>query len=108
MTQSDYRVIPAQTNETSKEYAGRLQDMGFEEMFIRKALRYHFDIDTEQLPSFFEDFETARLRHISLIQRLKPQRTKRSMIMKIAKNLGCSDESAELWFERFQEQSEDR
>ncbi len=69
-------------------------------------MRFHFGMETFEFPSFFDDFELARFRHIALIRQLSPNRTDYSMIKKISGNLGVSQEHAKLWFEKFREKEE--
>ncbi len=103
MDMSNWQNLPPQNEETALDYARRLEAMGHEEMLIRKALCDHFSMDMSVFAAFFDDLETARLRHISMIRDLEPNRTDYSMVKKIAKNLGLSDEQANMWFIRFQE-----
>ncbi|MET1413377.1 hypothetical protein ABVF61_13965 [Roseibium sp. HPY-6] len=102
----DYKNLPPVAGENSREYCRRLESVGHEEAFMRKALRFHFGMERFDFPSFFDDFELARLRHIELIHRLSPNRTDYSMIKKISGNLGVSQEHAKLWFEKYREKGE--
>ncbi len=93
-----------EVGENEVDFCRRLEEFGHEEMFIRKTLCYHFERENmEGLGAFFNQFEQARLRHISMLKELEPNRNHYSMVKKVAKNLGLSDELAELWVNRFDE-----
>ena len=72
-------------------------------MFIRKAARYHLGIAISEMGSIFNSRETARLKHITMLQILAPGRTPYSLTKKVAKNLGISEELAALWIKKFEE-----
>ena len=93
-------LIPA-SGEQAMAYGRRLEADGHEEMFIRKALAHHFGMEVHEFAEFCESYETARLRHITMIRLLGPNRSEYSMVKKIGKNLGVSDEQARVWYERF-------
>ena len=57
----------------------------------------------EQNSSFFNGFEQARLRHLTMLRRLEPGRSRYSMVKKVAKNLGVSEELADRWVARHEE-----
>ena len=97
--------LPSQ-GETSSQYARRLESEGGEEMEIRKALREHFDTPTADMAGFFETFEDARLRHLDLLWKIRPNRTRYSMVKKVAKNLGISDEAAEIWVTKHEKKND--
>ncbi|SFI47201.1 hypothetical protein [Jannaschia pohangensis] len=71
---------------------------------MRKALCHHFGrADMQGLGAFFDSFEQARQRHISMLDEMQPNRTRYSLTRKVAKNLGLSDEEAGVWVDRFHE-----
>ncbi len=102
----NYRDIPPNVGETTHEYCARLEAMGHEEMFIRKAVRCHLGAPIDSMAALFNSFEAARLRHITMLKHLSPNRTGYSLIKKAAKNLGISEELAALWVARFEETGE--
>ena len=106
MGQERYDVLPPEVGESKRDYCLRLQDLGHEEMFIRKALAYHFHVEISGFSAFFNEFEQARLRHLTMLRRLTPNRSRYSMIKKVAKNLGISEELAERWVDRHVEVGE--
>jgi hypothetical protein len=80
-------------------YCRRLEANGHEEMAIRSALRQHFGMAITELGSFFEQFPSARLRHVVLLKAMQPGRSRYFLTRKLAKNLGISDERAEYWID---------
>ncbi|MEP2890220.1 hypothetical protein [Tateyamaria sp.] len=106
MSLERYDKLPPQVGESKRDYALRLQEIGHEEMFMRKALAYHFHVEISEFSAFFNAFELARLRHISMLRLLFPNRNNYSLIKKVSKNLGISDELAELWVARHNEVGE--
>ena len=87
--------------ETKETYCQRLQDEGHEEAFIRKALATHYEMPVSEMAAFFENFELARLRHIQLLTEIHPNRSDYSLMKKVAKNCGVTDERAIELLERF-------
>jgi len=53
--------------------------------------------------ALFNQFETARLRHVSFLLNLSPRRNLYSMMKKLSKNLGISEELAQDWIDRHEE-----
>jgi hypothetical protein len=90
----DYRSLPPAPKENEHQYALRLQNAGFDEMFIRKALRCHFQMKIEDFPTFFEPFLQARLKYVRLLAALRPGQTDTNLARRVARNLGISAESA--------------
>ncbi|MDZ4309042.1 MAG: hypothetical protein U1A24_00580 [Cypionkella sp.] len=97
----DYQSLLPFPNEDRMEYALRLQEAGHEEMFVRKALQYHFLMSIKEFPEFFEAFEPMRLRHIALLLTLQPGRNDYSLARKLRENLGISFEHAEQLIAKF-------
>ncbi|WP_171176063.1 hypothetical protein [Ruegeria sp. HKCCD8929] len=102
----DYKELPPHAGERATEYCARLELNGFEEMFIRKALRYHLGMQVEEFGAFFNGFEQARLRHLTMLSRMSPNRTEYSFTKKVSKNLGISEQLASQWVARFEEVGE--
>ena len=101
-----FDTLPPEVGESKRDYCLRLQDIGHEEMFIRKALAYHFHVEVAEFSAFFNEFEVARLRHLTMLRQLEPNRSDYSMVKKVAKNLGISEELAERWVARHNEVGE--
>lgn len=106
MSVESYNDLPPNVGESKRAYCLRLQELGHEEMFMRKALAYHFHVDLAEHAAFFNEFELARLRHLTMLRHLAPDRNHYSMVKKVAKNLGISEELAELWVARHEETGE--
>ena len=98
-----YDILPPEVGESKPNYCLRLQEFGYEAMFIRKALAYHFHVEISEFSAFFNEFEEARLRYLTMLRLLTPQRNHYSMVKKVAKNLGISEELAERWVTRHEE-----
>jgi hypothetical protein len=97
----DYRELYPATEEKRLEFCRRLETGGHEEMFIRKALKFHFSMKIEEFGDFFEDFEDARFRHLKLLDELEPNRNSYSFALKVSRNLGIPIERAEHWVRAF-------
>jgi hypothetical protein len=93
-------ISTPEPDEDAVSYCHRLESDGHEEMAMRSALRAHFNMPLAEMGSFFEQFPQARLRHVARLKVLQPNRTRYSLIKKVAKNLGVSDERAEYWIDR--------
>lgn len=96
MPLTDIRLLIPEKGETQEMYCQRLQDDGHEEIFIRKGLRFHFAMPLEEFGDFFDNFKEARLRHVALLKQLAPNRTDYSLARKVSRNLGISQERAEV------------
>ncbi len=106
MTVPNYRNMLPEEGEDSREYCRRLEENGYEEVFVRKALVAHYRHEIEGLGAFFEEFELARIRHITLLMDIHPNRSAYSLTKKVAKNLDLSEARARYWVGRFQEVGE--
>ncbi len=102
----DYRDQFPQENEDRESYCRRLEADGYQEMYIRKALRCHFAMSIKEFGDFFEPFERARLRHITLLHRMHPNRTDYALTKKVQGSLEVSEERAAYWVKRFREVGE--
>jgi hypothetical protein len=95
------RIQAPRESETARGYCARLEAAGYEEMIIRKGLAQHFEMPIDEMSVFLADFPAARLRHIGLLLEIAPNRSEYSLIVKVAKNLGLSRETAKRWVEAF-------
>lgn len=93
MKNADMPLFPL-NGETLHAYCQRLQELGQEEMSIRKGASEHFGLSVNEMGEFFTEFREARLRHIRMLIEMEPNRTEFSLIKKVSKNLGISDEEA--------------
>lgn len=98
-----YREALPASGETADAYCVRLVEDGHEEMWIRAALRTHFDMELSEFPAFFEKHPEARFRHLELLLEIRPDTSEYSFTRKVAKNLGISDEDALIWINRFKD-----
>ena len=101
MYDKNYTDLPPLKGESCTDYCARLEADGYDEMFIRKALRTHFQMSIEELAPSFDAFPLARFRHIAIILNLRPWREPAHLRRKVAKNLGLNQEEAADWIERF-------
>ena len=92
---------PTDANEIPLDYALRLEGLGREEMEIRKALADHFGLGHRDIPELLDGLPEARLRHVALLRRIAPGRTRYAMIRKVALNLGLAHEDAARWVDRY-------
>ncbi|MEM7426094.1 MAG: hypothetical protein AAF441_08360 [Pseudomonadota bacterium] len=99
---TNYLEMHPEEGENPVAYAVRLEAAGHEEMLIRKALRAHFGFEIAELPPLVAGCELAKLRHIDLLTEIAPNRTRYSLIRKVAKNLGVSEDEAADWVERYE------
>ncbi|GAA6182358.1 hypothetical protein NBRC116594_37960 [Shimia sp. NS0008-38b] len=102
MTLIDFKKLPPESRETKMTYCRRLEAQGYDEMFLRKALAFHYNMALEDMAPFLEQFPTARLRHIETLRKLHPNRTTYSLTIKLARNLGLSPEQASTWIEVYE------
>ena len=93
---------PPDADEAASDYALRLAGLGREEMEVRKALADHFGLGHRDIPELLGGLPEARLRHIALLRRMAPGRTRSAMIRKIALNLGLTREDAARWVDRYE------
>ena len=100
--------IPNPKDDDAKTYCNTLEELGFDEVFIRKALMAIFDLSFDDCTVCFNDLERAKLKYIAMIvdQKRHPARTPEGLIMKVARSLGTSHEEAAEWIARV-EASED-
>lgn len=102
----NYPELPPCAGESAFDYCKRLEDLGHEEMFIRKAMRHHFGLAIEDMGALFNSFEDARLRYLTMVNRMTPNRSDYSLAKKVSKSLGISEELASKWVSRFREGGE--
>lgn len=95
----DYTKLTPYPSETREAYCQRLEDEGHEEMLIRKALAAHYKMQVAEMSVFCARFELARLRHIQMLTEIHPNRTDYSLMKKIGKNLGVTDDQASYLIE---------
>ena len=100
---AEFSKVPPNDAETAEAFCQRLQAEGYDEMFMRKQLVKHYDMQWEQFAKFFERFSMARLRHIETLRDIEPGRTEYSLTLKVAKNLDLSRDAAAAWVKRYEE-----
>ncbi|MEP3296671.1 MAG: hypothetical protein ABJO27_09380 [Pseudoruegeria sp.] len=70
MSVENYNDLPPNVGESKRAYCLRLQELGHDEMCMRKALAYHFHVDLAEHATFINEFELARLRHLTMLRHL--------------------------------------
>lgn len=90
----DHRHLPPLPIEDALQYALRLQDAGYDEIFVRKALRFHFQTKIEELAAFCEPLRNARLRSVRLYVNLHLGRTEHYLIRRVSRSLGIDEQLA--------------
>ena len=100
--------IPNPKDKDARTYCKTLEELGFDEVFIRKALMTVFELSFDDYTACFDDLERAKLKYMTLVVDLQrhPARTPEGLIKKVARSLGTSHEEAAEWIARV-EASED-
>ncbi|MEL6827800.1 MAG: hypothetical protein AAFN91_16245 [Pseudomonadota bacterium] len=93
MQPTDKPPVPS-IEDTIDSYCYRLQSDGYEEMTIRKSVSEYFKQPTEEAGRFYAKFEAARLQHLWLLVQIEPNRSRYSLMKKVSKNLGITEEEA--------------
>lgn len=86
---------PLSTDETVEEYGHRLEDLGFDEMRIRKEILRHFSAVNLAEVRIFNNLSDARIRYITMIHELKPAKAHKGLVRKLAASIGISMDEAE-------------
>ena len=94
-----FKVIPVppplSIEDTAEGYAYRLEEIGFDEMRIRKALIEHFAPIGLRSAFIFDNLSDARIRYVTMIHGISPAKTHRALVKKLAASLGISEDDAE-------------
>lgn len=94
---------PISTDETVKQYGHRLEELGFDEMRIRKEiLRHYAAINLTDL-HIFNELSDARIRYITMIHELSPAKPHKGLVKKLAASLGITLDEAERAVCRYDE-----
>ncbi len=91
---TDEQDFPPRAEEDRHAYGLRLQGMGFDEISIRKALRQHFKMRTDELSKFCEPFQQARLRAVAEFVALRSSKTDSVLTRSVARSLGIDLDQA--------------
>ncbi|MDJ0613230.1 MAG: hypothetical protein QNJ29_06095 [Rhizobiaceae bacterium] len=89
-------------DESLEAYGTRLEREGYELMYIRKALRCHYELSLPEAVNATDQMATAKLRHIEWLLELFPSRSRKWMIKKISGNCDVSVKEAEQILEKFE------
>jgi hypothetical protein len=92
-TQSD---LP-KSGETITAYAKRLDAKGQRELFIRKALRTHFDLSIDETITACNALSNARNLELQSLRKRFPDLNENRFAWKISKTLTIPKEDALIW-----------
>ena len=86
---------PLSADETVEEYGHRLENLGYDEMRIRKEILRHFSpINLAELRIFNIESD-ARIRYITMIHEITPAKPHKGLVKKLATSIGISMGGAE-------------
>ncbi|WP_294223568.1 hypothetical protein [uncultured Shimia sp.] len=97
MNLPSYKLLPPAKGESNVAYCRRLEAAGHDELFLRKALAFHFQLPQDDMKHCLDQFPEARLRHIDTLTKLHPARSAYALADKLAVNLGLSLSEAKDW-----------
>ncbi|MBO6898168.1 MAG: hypothetical protein JJ868_12415 [Shimia sp.] len=97
MVLPSYKSLPPAKAESNLDYCRRLEAAGYDELFLRNALAFHFQLSQEDLKRCLDQFPEARLRHVERLTKLHPSRSAYALADKLAMNLGMSISEAKDW-----------
>jgi hypothetical protein len=93
----DYQSDAPKQNETQKAYAKRLEAEGQREIYIRKALREHYELAIEEIIQVCSELPEARNRELQDLRSRFPTLSENRFAWKISKSLTISKEVALVW-----------
>ena len=97
---------PLSADETVKDYAHRLEELGFDEMLIRKALLLSYKKLDLKSARIFNNYSDARIRYVTMIHRISPAKSHKALVKKLAASIGISEDEAEQSVSRYEEVGE--
>lgn len=94
---------PISADETVKDYAHRLEELGFDEMRIRNEILRHYSETDLAGVRIFNTLSDARMRYITMIHEQTPAKPHKGLVRKLAASLGITTEEAEQAVCRYEE-----
>ena len=87
-------------NESKLAYGKRLQAQGLRELYIRKALRAHFELEIDETIAICAKLPGARFLELQQMRRRFPDLNENRLAWKISKSLTISKEDALGWAQK--------
>ena len=87
-------------NESKLAYGKRLQAQGLRELYIRKALKTHFDLDIDATIAICTKLRGARFLELQQLRRRFPDLNENRLAWKISKSLTIPKEDALDWAQK--------
>ena len=94
---SDYETDMPTAGESIAAYAERLQADGQRELYIRKALRAHFDADIQKAIAICGNLPTARMLELKELRSRFPDLNENRLAWKISKSLTLPKDESQRW-----------
>ncbi|MCF6316723.1 MAG: hypothetical protein L3J30_10650 [Marinosulfonomonas sp.] len=94
---SDHMTDTPKTDEGRHAYGQRLQKQGQRELYIRKALRAHFDLSIDETIAVCAELPVARLLELKDLRRRFPELNENRLAWKISKSLTIPKADALIW-----------
>jgi len=94
---SDYLMDKPDVGESAAAYGKRLQAEGQRELYIRKALRTHLELNIDEVIAICGKLPAARLLELKQLRGRFPDLTENRLAWKISKSLTIPKEDALVW-----------
>jgi hypothetical protein len=97
---SDFQTDLPKPDESQSTYAKRLESEGQRELYIRKALRAHFDLGIEDTIAACAKLPAARQRELQDLRKRFPDLNQNRFAHRIGKTLTIPKQDAQTWASR--------
>lgn len=94
---ADFAKETPKEGETSAEYGARLEKEGARELYMRKALRTHFDLTLAEVIDAGRNYPEARHRELVALRQRFPELNENRFAWRITKSLTIDKEDALVW-----------
>ena len=94
---------PVSKDETIEDYGHRLEELGFDEMRIRKELLRHYSETDLSEVRIFNHLSHARMRYITMIHERTPAKPHKGLVTRLAAAMCISMDEAEQAVCRYEE-----
>jgi hypothetical protein len=101
----EYRPVPppSSKDETVQAYASRLEELGYDEMRIKKEILKYFKGFNLSSMRLFHNLSDARIRYVTMIHLATPDKPYKGLVKKLSSSVGVSQEDAEHSVRHFEE-----
>ena len=100
MTEQSFESWLPLPKQTPLAYGKKLAGEGKRELDVRKALRFHFDMDINAVIALCAEFPSARLHEIELLRERFPDATLNRFAWRIQRTMTLSSDDAQTWAEK--------